>query len=183
MQNNNLVAAIEVLYHAVSILSCRAPVWSDPPKSSKSYLRQIISTSVLSSTVGKELRNHIVLFPFVPYALSLSLSIAYREMRYGQVALSRSRARTQFQDIYDTISELDDVYRSASTTARRSKKLLAEMDRVASTVSNQEQRKQDRTQLSIDQSIDSRDVANFSNAGKGVAIAPKFLDPLVLTCW
>ena len=104
-------------------------------------------------------------------------------MRYGQVALSRSRARTQFQDIYDTISELDDVYRSASTTARRSKKLLAEMDRVASTVSNQEQRKQDRTQVSIDQSIDGRDIANFSNAGKGVAIAPKFLDPLVLTCW
>lgn len=164
------LATIEVLYHAVSILSCRAPVWSEPPRSSKSYIRQILSTWILSSTVSKELRTQLVLFPFIPYALSLSLSIAYREMRYGKVPIFRVRARTQFQDIYDTISELDDVYRSASTTARRSKKLLAEMDRVVSTVTIPEQRRLlNATQPNVEYTMSEHDATNEWGARNNIS--------------
>jgi hypothetical protein len=87
-------------------------------------------------------------------------------MRYGKVTLCRVRARAQYQDIYDTISELDNVYRSASMTARRSKKLLAEMDRVVSTVAVPEQRKlQDGSQLSVDHTMGDHDTTNAWSAG------------------
>lgn len=86
-------------------------------------------------------------------------------MRHGKVTLCRVRARAQYQDIYDTISELDDVYRSASTTARRSKKLLAEMDRVVSAVAVPEQRKlQDGAQPSVDHTMGDHDTINAWSA-------------------
>ncbi|KFY82221.1 hypothetical protein V500_10714 [Pseudogymnoascus sp. VKM F-4518 (FW-2643)] len=128
------MATIETLYHAVTILSCRSKWMTDLQRSSAPYIRQSLSTSTLSSTVGRELHDQLVLFPFVPYALSLSLSIAYREMRHGKIPLHRARARAQFQTICDALSDLRDVYRSAATTAELGKKLLKEMDRVVSTV-------------------------------------------------
>lgn len=107
---------------------------ADLQRSSAPYIRQSLSTSTLSSTIGRELHDQLVLFPFVPYALSLSLSIAYREMRHGKIPLHRARARAQFQTICDALSDLRDVYQSAATTAELGKKLLKEMDRVVYTV-------------------------------------------------
>jgi hypothetical protein len=66
--------------------------------------------------------------------MSLSLSIVYREMRYNKVPLHRIRARAQFQAISDVLWELEETFRSASTTAGMGRKLLMEMDRVTSAV-------------------------------------------------
>jgi hypothetical protein len=130
-----------MLYHAITILSCRSKIWAEPHRSSISYLRQSLSTGVLSTTNIREIQDQLVLFPFIPYAMSLSLSVAYREMRHNKVPLYRTRARTQFQAICDLLTVLEDVFRSASTTAEMGKKLLKEMDRVVSTVAVPDQRK------------------------------------------
>jgi hypothetical protein len=144
------IATIEALYHAVAILSCRSRTWADPRRSSTSYLRQSLSTLSLSSTVGRELHDQLVLFPFIPYAISLSLSIAYREMRHSKVPLHRARARAQFQTICDMLSGLEGVFWSASTTAEMGRKMIREMDRVFSTVAASESRRpqQDATNVS-----------------------------------
>ncbi|KAH8647557.1 hypothetical protein BGZ60DRAFT_570332 [Tricladium varicosporioides] len=128
------LATIEILYHAVMILSCRSKSWTDPPRSSNSYIRQGLSALTLSSTIGHELQDQIVLFPFVPYAVSLALSVFYRELRYGKIPSHRPRCRVQFQTICDALAELKIVFRSAATTADMGKKLLKEMDRVVSTM-------------------------------------------------
>jgi hypothetical protein len=73
--------------------------------------------------------------------MSLSLSIAYREMRHNKVPLHRARARNQFQTICDTLSELGGVFWSAYSTAEMGKKMLQEMDRVFSAVAASEMKK------------------------------------------
>ncbi|KAH6665929.1 hypothetical protein B0J14DRAFT_678508 [Halenospora varia] len=118
----------------VMILSCRSKSWADPPRSSNSYLRQSLSALTLSSTIGRELQDQIVLFPFVPYAVSLALSVSYRELRYGKIPSHRPRYRLQFQTICDALAELKIVFRLAATTADIGRKLLKEMDRVVSTM-------------------------------------------------
>ncbi|KAH6709444.1 hypothetical protein BKA61DRAFT_614263 [Leptodontidium sp. MPI-SDFR-AT-0119] len=132
------LASIEVLYHAIAILSCRTKSWVDPEHSSTAFLRQSLSTSILSSTFGRAPQDQLVLFPFIPYAMSLSMSIAYREMRHSKLPIHRARSRSQFQTICDALSGLQGIFWSASTTAEMGKKLLKEMDRVFSTVSTSE---------------------------------------------
>ncbi|KUJ22504.1 uncharacterized protein LY89DRAFT_664320 [Mollisia scopiformis] len=136
------LTAIETLYHAISILSCRSKTWADPQRSSTSFLRQSLSTATLSSTVINELQDHhLTLFPFIPYAMSLAMSISYREMRHSKLTLHRTRARIQFQTLCDALSKLDGIFWSASATSDMGKKLLREMDRVVSTVSNSSERR------------------------------------------
>jgi hypothetical protein len=106
-----------------------------------SYLRQSLSTSILSSTVIRELRDQLTLFPFIPYAMSLAMSIVYREMRHSRLPLHRARSRAQFQTLCDTLSDLSGIFWSASTTSDMGKKLLKEMDRVVSAVSASEARR------------------------------------------
>ncbi|KAG4439878.1 hypothetical protein IFR05_004654 [Cadophora sp. M221] len=132
------LASIEVLYHAIAILSCRTKSWVDPERSSTAFLRQSLSTSILSSTFSRAPQDQLVLFPFVPYSMSLSMSIAYREMRHSKLPIHRTRSRSQFQTICDALSGLEGIFWSASTTAEMGKKLLKEIDRVFSSVSSSE---------------------------------------------
>ncbi|KAE8452197.1 hypothetical protein EG329_001664 [Mollisiaceae sp. DMI_Dod_QoI] len=136
------LATIEILYHAVSILSCRSRAWEDPQRSSTAYLRQSLSTAVLSSTVScEEVQKYPpTLFPFIPYAISLAMSIAYREMRHSTLISHRKRSRVQFQTLCDALSKLEGIFWSASATSDMGQKLLKEMDRVFSTVSTSEKR-------------------------------------------
>jgi hypothetical protein len=142
-KTNNPTATIETFYHSISILSCRSKTWADPQRSSTSYLRQSLSTAVLSSTASHALQEHqLTLFPFIPYAMSLAMSIAYREMRHSKLTIQRTRSRIQFQTLCDALTRLEGIFWSASATAEMGKKLLKEMDRVVSTVSNTYERRE-----------------------------------------
>ncbi|KAH7364392.1 hypothetical protein BKA65DRAFT_491203 [Rhexocercosporidium sp. MPI-PUGE-AT-0058] len=143
------LASVEVLYHAIAILSCRTKSWADPERSSTAFLRQSLSTSVLSSTFGRTPQDQFILFPFIPYAMSLSMSIAYREMRHSKLPIHRARSRGQFQTICDALSGLEGIFWSASTTSEMGKKLLKEMDRVFSTVSSSENMRSNQHTSSI----------------------------------
>lgn len=70
----------------------------------------------------------------MPYAVSLALSVSYRELRYSKIPSHRPRCRVQFQTICDALAELKIVFRSAAITADMGKQLLKEMDRVVSTM-------------------------------------------------
>lgn len=134
-------ATIETFYHAVAMLSYRSKTWDNPQRSSPSYIRQSLASSHISSTTIKEVRDQLVLFPFIPYAFSLSLSVAYREMRHNKMPMSRARARTQFQNNCEVLNRLGDIFWSASVMAEMGKSTLKEMDRVYSVVAVSGQRK------------------------------------------
>ncbi|KAB8290811.1 hypothetical protein EYC80_008448 [Monilinia laxa] len=131
------LATIEIFYHSISIISHRSHIWAIPNRSSASYLRQSLSTSILSFTTPHELQDQLILFPFVPYAISLSLSIAYREMRHNKLPVHRMRARAHFQASCRLLEGLEDKYWTAANAANMGKKMLREIDRVFSTVSSE----------------------------------------------
>ena len=135
------IATIEVLYHAIAILSCRSKSEEAPLQASSSYLRQSLAASRLTSATAQEYREQLVLFPFVPYAVSLSLSVAYRELRHSKAPLHRSRARTSLQANCNVLQDLGKVFWSASMMANMCESTLREMDRVYAAVSNLQQRK------------------------------------------
>lgn len=160
-----------MLYHGVAILSCRSKTWADPERSSMTFLRQSLSTSILSSTITRELQDQLTMFPFVPYAISLSMSIAYREMRHSKLPLHRARSRAQFQTICDALSELGDIFWSASTMSEMGKKLLKEIDRISSAVSSETRQPQETCSHNTD-TISGFGCASNIPSQQGKASAP-----------
>jgi hypothetical protein len=139
--DNTLLATIEILYHAVAILSCRSKSDKSPVRPSKSYSRQSFSADQITKMIGHDFHDQLILLPFVPYAASLSLSLAYREMRHSKLAMYRARARAQLQKNCQVLEELGKIFWSASIMADMGKSTLKELDRVHSAVTDSQRRK------------------------------------------
>lgn len=134
-----ILTTIEVFYHAVSVLSCRQPL-SDfqptaPPlahlpqphvnaRRSLSADRIIeIVESCLHSTEG------LCTLPFVPYAVALALSVAYRKMRYSKIPMYRLRGKNRFKDVVELLQKLGEIYTSARVNASLGISILRELDK------------------------------------------------------
>jgi hypothetical protein len=143
-----VTATIEILYHAVAILSCHNKVGEPPKHSSPSYVRQSRSASQVTVIVSQDGWGQLVLLPWVPYAVSLSLSVAYREMRRTKIPLYRARARGHLQENCSILERLGETFSFASTMAEMGKSTLHEMDRVYSVVKESRQRKTHRDRRS-----------------------------------
>lgn len=124
------------MYHAVAILSCRSRPFEDPQSSSMFYVRQSHSAAQLTSIMTDESLNQLTFFPFVPYAVSLSLSLAYIEMRHSNILMYRIRARRKMQTACEILKDMRDKSWSASMMADLGFSTLHEFDRVYSTLGN-----------------------------------------------
>lgn len=148
------------------MLSCHSKIGEPPNHSSPAYVRQSRSASQVTSIFSQEGWGQLVLLPFVPYAVSLSLRVAYREMRSTKIPLYRGRARAQLQENCTILERLGETFSSASTMAEMGISTLQEMDRVYSAVKESRQRKTQRDrrngaiEVDINRDITPLDVAN-----------------------
>lgn len=133
-------ATIELLYHATAILSCRSSSCDIRLGSSAAQIRQNLSATRLTTMRGDEFRNQVVLLPFVPYAISLSLSVAYREMRRSKVPMYRARAQNDVKANCRSLDQLGEVFWTAKIMAQMGNATLKELDRVRSNVSDDQLR-------------------------------------------
>ena len=131
---------IELLYHATAILSCRSSSCDVRLSSSAAQVRQNLSATRLTAMHGDEFRNQVVLLPFVPYAISLSLSVAYREMRRSKVPMYRARAQNDVKANCRSLDQLGEIFWTARIMAQMGNATLRELDRVRSNVSDDQSR-------------------------------------------
>ncbi|KAH6668111.1 hypothetical protein F5X68DRAFT_53212 [Plectosphaerella plurivora] len=135
-----LIATLEVFYHAVIILSCRLPrpgaegpdstyASSIPPATANA--RRSLASERIASSVRREKLSPV---PFVPYAVSLSLSVEYRKMRHSALPMFRLRAREAFRYNCELLKRSKDVFWSAKVTFGLGERMLREMERAATTM-------------------------------------------------
>jgi hypothetical protein len=122
------------------MLSCRSQSLQEPLRSSASYVRQSLSAAKVISIVGEEFRDQLSLLPVVPYAVSLSLRLSYRDLRLSKTPIFRNRARRQVIANCSLLRELGDVFGSAVIIANLAEQTIREMDRVCSLMSNAQRR-------------------------------------------
>ncbi|KAG6020413.1 hypothetical protein E4U41_002843, partial [Claviceps citrina] len=96
---NTPTATIETFYHAVIILSCRLPRPGTVPAAStlpppSANARRSLAAERIACAVP---RDHLSPMPFVPYAVSLALSVEYRKMRHSRLPMFRARAMSSFR--------------------------------------------------------------------------------------
>ena len=134
---STLLATIETLYHSVAILSYRFDALTEPDRSAPAYVRQSLSTSRIISIVGSEFENELSMVPFVPYAVSLCLRVAYRELRVSKAPLERTRSRRQLLKTCALLRQFGDAFASASTVAGLAEQTVRELDKVAASMIEQ----------------------------------------------
>ncbi|KAH7002346.1 hypothetical protein EDB80DRAFT_78216 [Ilyonectria destructans] len=132
----SLIATIETFYHAVIILSCRLPrpgtrtaASTLPPPSANA--RRSLAAERIACAVQ---RDNLSPVPFIPYAVSLALSVEYRKMRHSRLPMFRARAMHAFRRNCEMLRDFGDYFWSASVVAGLGERVLKEMERAATTL-------------------------------------------------
>ncbi|KAK6213738.1 fungal specific transcription factor domain-containing protein [Colletotrichum tabaci] len=136
---SRLLASIELLYHGVAILSCRIPIGSTRSDHlSLATTRQSLS-AVKITTIVTDFSSSLPHMTFVPYAVSLSLRVAYRELRSSKVPMLTARSRRQLQSTCKILRDLGGMSRSALVMVDLAEQVIQEIDQVCSNALNEQQ--------------------------------------------
>ncbi|RYP07937.1 hypothetical protein DL764_002208 [Monosporascus ibericus] len=140
--SNESAASLEVLYHSVAILSCRLPPGGTattgvlPPPAINS--RRSLSADRITSIVSQEYNEQVSYMPIIPYGVSLSLSVAYRKMRYSDVSMFRNRGKHDFQKNTQLLKSLGGTFWTARVMAAMAEQVLQEMDKAVASLTSQD---------------------------------------------
>ena len=68
--------------------------------------------------------------PFIPYALSLSLSVAYRKWRFSQIPMFRSRGRADFTAVFGALLPWYTRFSCASKNVNLAREVISKMEQM-----------------------------------------------------
>lgn len=133
---SSLIATVETLYHAVIILSCRLPRPGTVPAAStipppSANARRSLAAERIACAVPRDCLSPV---PFVPYAISLALSVEYRKMRHSRFPMFRARAMTAFRRNCELLRPYRNHFWSANVVTSLGERVLKEMERAANTL-------------------------------------------------
>lgn len=116
---------LELFYHATAILSCRTyHSESDPSPEPDRNTRPQTSSMAILRIMGEVKHNELINLPFVPYAVSLSLSTAYLHLHRSNIDTHRARAYDDALKAYDALSQLGEISSTAALLSDLAKKAL-----------------------------------------------------------
>jgi hypothetical protein len=135
------VVTLEVLYHAICVLSVRmprhrfrtapecdtlpCPSYQHLPPSGVNARRSHSADRILDVIQDYKLSP----MPFVPYALTLSLSVAYRKWRFSRLPMFRTRGGADFKKVLPVLQEMGKIWSSARLNAQLGQAVMLKLDR------------------------------------------------------
>lgn len=93
--------------------------------------RRSLASERIAHAVKKEKLSPV---PFIPYAVSLSLSVEYRKMRHSALPMFRARSRDVFKSSCELLKRFKNIFYSAKVTYGLGERMLKEMERAATTL-------------------------------------------------
>lgn len=143
---SQILATIEVLHHAVSALSVRqtrqafAPPPEDKEKEYPHLPEPLLNArrSISADRILQIVKQYDVgPLPFIPYGLSIALSVAYRKWRFSKIPMFRTRGRAGFMDVLAVLEEWGRVFASARVNHKLAQKVVEGMEQVADNMRKQ----------------------------------------------
>ncbi|KAK3988856.1 hypothetical protein QBC44DRAFT_242714 [Cladorrhinum sp. PSN332] len=136
-----IITTLEVLYHAIGVLSVRMsrdrfvaapeqPGSSDQnyrhlPPSHVNARRSHSSDRILDVTSEYKLSP----MPFIPYALSLSLSVAYRKWRFSKLPVFKTRGKADFQKVFSVLRDYSKIWGNAYLSVKLGDAVVKNLER------------------------------------------------------
>ncbi|KAI1419909.1 hypothetical protein F5Y12DRAFT_177546 [Xylaria sp. FL1777] len=136
---SSCLASLEIFYHSVAILSTQSPadIASSVLPNPATNSRRSLAADRITSIVGEEFSGQLSYMPFIPYALSLSLSVSYRKMRHSKVPMFRNRAKRAFRRNMLLLKSMDDMFWKSKTMVAMAEQVLNEMDKAVASLAQE----------------------------------------------
>ncbi|KAI0429165.1 hypothetical protein F5Y09DRAFT_332069 [Xylaria sp. FL1042] len=136
---SSCLASLEIFYHSVAILSTQSPadVASSALPNPATNSRRSLAADRITSIVGEEFSAQLSYMPFIPYALSLSLSVSYRKMRHSKVPMYRTRGKQAFRKNLLLLKSMDDMFWKSKTMVAMAEQVLNEMDKTVASLAQE----------------------------------------------
>ncbi|KAI3318092.1 hypothetical protein HD806DRAFT_526577 [Xylariaceae sp. AK1471] len=137
--SNSCLASLEILYHSVAILSSQSPadITSSALPNPAINSRRSLSADRITSIIGEEFAGQLTYMAFIPYGVSLSLSVSYRKMRHSKVPMFRSRGKQAFRKNTLLLKSMDDMFWKSKTMVAMAEQVLNEMDRTVASLAQE----------------------------------------------
>lgn len=119
---------LELFYHCVAILSCRQKVAESLNGTKVSSIRQGLAAVRIHSIVASECADRLPPHPIVPYAISLSMGVSYRQLRSSKLITHFDRAKASLEACCSLLEDLSSQWYSAEAMARLGRKALQQVD-------------------------------------------------------
>lgn len=138
---------LEVCYNIIGILSCRA----GGPQS-RSYHRRITSADRIQKLTTGGLKAHLPPLPLVPYAISLSLTVAYRGLRDSHS--DPVKTQSDLAARCDILESLHKTWWTADAMAKLGRKALKSLEQARQSDDGSDPRKSS-TSLNIGDELEA----------------------------
>ncbi|KAJ5102851.1 transcriptional regulator family: Fungal Specific TF [Penicillium argentinense] len=119
---------LELYYHCVAILSCRYKLTESLDGTRVSSIRQGLAAVRIHSIVAVECGDRLPPHPIVPYAISLSMGVSYRQLRSSKLITHFDRAKASLEACCTLLENLSLSWYSAEAMARLGRKALHQVD-------------------------------------------------------
>ncbi|CAG8424452.1 unnamed protein product [Penicillium salamii] len=114
---------LELYYHSVAILSCRYKP-TDSIDGRLSSVRQGLAAVRIHSIVASECADSLPPFPVVPYSITLSMGVSYRQLRSSKLITHLDRAKASLEACCSLLEDISPYWYSAEAMARLGQKAL-----------------------------------------------------------
>ncbi|CAG7917445.1 unnamed protein product [Penicillium olsonii] len=114
---------LELYYHSVAILSCRYKP-TDSIDGRLSSVRQGLAAVRIHSIVASECADSLPPLPVVPYSITLSMGVSYRQLRSSKLITHLDRAKASLEACCSLLEHISPYWYSAEAMARLGQKAL-----------------------------------------------------------
>lgn len=129
------IAVLELFYNCAAMCSHKARPITEPIPSSPSYVRKGLSTVRVIQILAEESPDNLPPLPVLPWALSLAVANAYRQLRQSRVPTHRSRAKLELQKCCELLERLRTTWWSAGRMADLGRAALKKASKASSSMS------------------------------------------------
>ncbi|EJU05414.1 hypothetical protein DACRYDRAFT_29109, partial [Dacryopinax primogenitus] len=123
------IAMFELYYHCVAILSCRLRHSTPLPPSAPSRILQSLSALRIVKISNEENLAQLPPIPVIPYALTLSMTVSYRQYREAKLQMHRMRFRADWERAHRALAALGNQWWSAEALAKLGQHAMERIER------------------------------------------------------
>jgi hypothetical protein len=131
----SVLATIHLFYLATAILSHRSRGVKQIPRGTHSSIRQRLCAHEVVKLLESDHCRDLHALPFIPYAVSLALSVSYQHLRQSQMHHQQEDARKDFRRCTQLLQNLRRIWCSADTMTALALKVLEGLDKTTSLAS------------------------------------------------